>query len=220
MKKEKTKRPQTSWRIFSIAMLGLFLLGAGFVADALWIKGKAVVAQIMLDRAFLSAGTAESKPWSWADMSPIARISAPRLNQSNIVLDNTSGEALAFGPGHLAGTPKPGERGTTVFAAHRDTHFRWLGDLQQGDEVLVERADGLHLRYVIRRAWVAKANASGINADSEEHLIALTTCWPLDGTIRSEWRYIVEGVEVAPRLNESARKTNSSQTLHLKKFYM
>lgn len=183
---------------FTIALVCVFLAGVGFVADGLWIKGKAVVAQVMLDRAFLASANGGKKPWAWADMKPMARISAPRLQQSNIVLDNTSGEALAFGPGHLADTPKPGEQGTSVFSAHRDTHFRWLGDLKKGDEIRVERIDGAQVRYVVRRAWVATADASGINADSDEHLIALTTCWPLDGTNRSEWRYIVEGVQLEP----------------------
>ena len=150
----------------------------------------------MLDRGFLSASVEDQKPWSWADISPIAKVSAPRLQQSNIVLNNTSGEALAFGPGHLANTPLPGERGTAVFSAHRDTHFRWIGELRKGDEILVKRKDGKTIAYEVRRAWIAKAGSSGINADSDQHLIALTTCWPLNGTQRSDWRYIVEGVEV------------------------
>jgi sortase A len=177
-------------------LFSTFLVGAAFLADGLWIKGKGMVAQVMLDRAFISPSKSGGKPWGWADISPIARVSAPRLNQSNIVLNNTNGEALAFGPGHMIDTPLPGERGTSVLSAHRDTHFRWIGKLKKGDDVFVERKDGKKLRYVIRRAWVAKANMPGINADSEEFLIALTTCWPLDGTKRSNWRYIVEGVEV------------------------
>lgn len=197
MSKMPATQSGTVSRGIKFLLLATFLTGAWFVADGLWIKGKALVAQMMLDRAFVGSADGSQKPWAWADISPVARISAPRLQQSNIVLNNTSGEALAFGPGHLVYTPMPGQRGTTVFSAHRDTHFRWLGDLKKGDEVLVERPDGMKIRYAIRRAWVAKAGASGINADSDEHLIALTTCWPLDGTRRSQWRYIVEGVEVS-----------------------
>lgn len=175
----------------------IFLAGAGLVADGFWIKGKAVLAQILLDQAFIaSSSETATKPWAWADIEPIAKISAPRLNKSNIVLNNVSGEALAFGPGHLAGTPLPGERGTSVFSAHRDTHFSWLGDLKKGDEITVQRRDGKTVHYLVRKAWVAEAHASGINADSDEHLIALATCWPLDGTLRSKWRYIVEGIEI------------------------
>ncbi len=184
------------WGPGNIVLALMFLAGAGFVADGLWIKGKALVAQVMLDRAFLASGESGQKPWAWADIKPLARISAPRLNASNIVLDNTSGEALAFGPGHIANTPMPGQRGTAVFSAHRDTHFRWLGELRPGDKVLVESTEGKTFAYKVRRAWVAPASRSGINADSDEHLIALTTCWPLDGSSHGDLRYIVEGVKV------------------------
>jgi len=180
-----------------VLFASIFLVGAGLVADGLWIKGKAAVAQVMLNQAFLSPQSEPQKPWAWADIKPIAKITAPRLNKSNIVLDGTSGEALAFGPGHLSGTPLPGERGTSVFSAHRDTHFAWLGQLQSGDEITVEERDGTILRYTIRRAWIARFDAPGINSDSEEHLIALTTCWPLDGKTRGPMRYIVEGIETA-----------------------
>jgi len=188
----------------NLAFALVFLAGAGLVADGLWIKGKAAVAQIMLNKAFLSAGNAPQKPWAWADIRPIARIEAPRLKTSNIVLDGTSGEALAFGPGHLPGTPMPGERGTSVFSAHRDTHFAWLGDLQNGDTITVEKRDGTVLHYQIRRAWIARYDAPGINADSEENLIALTTCWPLDGKNRGPMRYIVEGVETGRKMPQKA----------------
>jgi sortase A len=188
----------------NLALASVFLAGAGLVADGLWIKGKAVVAQVMLNQAFLSPEDAPQKPWAWADIKPIAKIEAPRLKKTNIVLDGTSGEALAFGPGHLPGTPMPGERGTSVFSAHRDTHFAWLGELRNGDEVTVEKRDGTIIRYEIRRAWIARYDAPGINADSEEHLIALTTCWPLDGKGRGPMRYIVEGVETGRKAPEKS----------------
>lgn len=195
-KKDLTNNLGLADKTSKILLAAVFLTGTWFFADGLWIKGKAAIAQVMLDRAFLNAADEHQKPWAWADISPIAKVSAPRLQQSNIVLNNTSGEALAFGPGHLADTPLPGERGTAVFSAHRDTHFRWIGELRKGDEIIVIRKDGKTVAYEVRRAWIAKADSSGINADSDEHLIALTTCWPLDGTQRSDWRYIVEGVEV------------------------
>lgn len=189
----------------NLVLAAVFLAGAGFFADGLWIKGKAVLAQAMLNHAFVSSSQEPKKPWPWADITPMARIEAPRLKTSQIVLDGTSGEALAFGPGHLPGTAKPGERGTAVFAAHRDTHFRWLGDLRPGDVVRVERPDGTEFAYEVRRAWVARYDAPGINPDGEEALIALTTCWPLDARQMGPMRYIVEGVLKVPPPEASNR---------------
>lgn len=95
-----------------------FLLIAGFIliGQGGWIHAKALLAQHLLDRAFtqtIAAGT-PAKPWPWADTWPVARIEATRLGESAIVLKGASGEALAFGPGHLDGTPQAGEAGTAV----------------------------------------------------------------------------------------------------------
>ena len=197
--KPETGRKTRRWRLKPrhAVIGGIFLAGLALFADGLWIKGKAVMAQIMLDHAFLASAETGNlqKPWAWADIKPFARISAPRIGAENVVLDNVSGEALAFGPGHLPDSAKPGEAGSAVFSAHRDTHFRWLGDLRKDDLVVVETADGTRRQYRIRRAWVARYDAPGIDRHAPEHLLVLTTCWPLDATLRSDWRYIVEGVE-------------------------
>jgi sortase A len=176
----------------------LIATGTALIGNGLWIKVKAELAQILLNQAFSRAqktpesATGTFKPWSWADIEPVARLNAPRLNKSAIILNNTSGEALAFGPGHLGNTPLPGERGTSVLAAHRDTHFSWIKDLQSGDRLEVERTDGNRFAYIVTRAWVAPYNASGINADSEDRLLALSTCYPFGTNSPGPLRYIVE----------------------------
>jgi sortase A len=114
---------------------GIWLLGHG-----LWIYAKAELAQHLLQRAWARtlAGERAVKPWPWADTWPVARIRLPAHGIDLIVLDGVSGRTLAFGPGHMPGTPLPGRAGVTVIAGHRDTHFRFLRDVQAGDEILVE----------------------------------------------------------------------------------
>lgn len=170
------------------AVAGLALLGEG-----LWIKAKAQLAQVLLDRAFAQSIVSGQpvKPWSWADTWPIARISVPRLKASSIVLAGSSGQALAFGPGHLDQTPQPGERGTAVFAAHRDTHFRFLGDLKVGDEINVTREDGITFTYEMTGSEVVRWDRSNIDASASGYNLALATCWPLDGTLGGPLRYVV-----------------------------
>ena len=122
-----------------LCVTGLVLFGQG-----VWIHAKALLAQVLLERAFAAslAGGRAVKPWSWADTWPVARIEVPRLHRSEIALAGSSGQALAFGPGHVERTPEPGEPGTSVFAAHRDTSFAFLGEVRIGDEVRVTRRDG------------------------------------------------------------------------------
>lgn len=187
---EERQQGSRAWLVVAFLSAALSLV---FLGEGLWIKAKAGLAQILLERAFVQSIVtgAPVKPWSWADTWPVARISVPRLGASSIALAGGSGQALAFGPGHLDGTAGPGERGTAVFAAHRDTHFRFLGDLKPGDEISVTRDDGLTFTYEMTTAEIVRWDRSKIDAGARGYNLALATCWPLDGTFRGPLRYVV-----------------------------
>lgn len=172
----------------AFAALGLTLLGQG-----IYIQAKAQVAQILLARAFSEAvATGQPvKPWSWADTWPVAKLRVPRLGVEEIVLASGSGQSLAFGPGHLAGTPEAGERGTAVYAAHRDTHFSFLGNLKAGDEIRVTRADGTMYSYRVTGTEVVQWDKPNIDTHAPGFHLALATCWPLDGKFSGPLRYVV-----------------------------
>lgn len=187
---------------------GLVLIGKG-----LYIHAKAAVAQVLLDRGFerLVAQGGSARPWPWADFSTEARIVAPRLGESAIVLSDASGEALAFGPARVGGTPEAGQPGTSVIAAHRDTHFRWLRDLKPGDAITVtDRAGVAHL-FTVRNARIARNDESGIDADRAGTWLDLATCWPFDANRRGPLRYIVEAelTQAPPVLAQSSSSTAS-----------
>jgi len=171
-----------------VAAVGLGLLGQG-----LWIPAKAALAQVLLERAFARSVTTGQpvRPWPWADTWPVAKISFPRQQRAVIVLNSASGQALAFGPGHVSGTPDAGERGTAVYAAHRDTHFVVLGQLKMGDEIMVERIDGRRIRFRVAGSQVVLWDGSRIDPHAPGRALALGTCWPLDSKTRGPWRYVV-----------------------------
>jgi sortase A len=170
------------------ALVGLALVGKGVA-----IYAKAIVAQILLERAFdQSLATGQPvKAWGWADTWPVARLEVPRLGVSTIVLKGGSGEALAFGPGLLDGTPAPGEAGSSVIAAHRDTQFSFLGDVHPGDEIRVTRGDGAIIWFRIADARVVRWDASGIDPRADGHWLVLSTCWPLGAATQGDLRYVV-----------------------------
>lgn len=171
-----------------LAAAGLWLIAQGAI-----IPAKAWLAQILLERAFSeSVETGRPvRPWPWADAAPIARIRVPRLGLADIVLSGGSGEAMAFGPTLLPGGGALGERGTAVFAAHRDTHFRFLADLRPGDTIIVERVSGRTLRYRASQGRVVRHDGFGVERHSARPSIALVTCWPIGGTGRGPLRYVV-----------------------------
>ena len=184
----------TSRLLHAIVAL-LALAGVALCGQGLWIHAKAILAQVLLERAFAQTlGTGKPvKPWSWADTWPEARIEVPRLGKSAIVLHGSSGQALAFGPGHVERTPRAGEPGTAVYSAHRDTHFAFLADVVIGDEIRVTRQDGAVFRFRVTETAVVPWDASGIDPRAPGRRLVLATCWPLDGKFASPLRYLVRG---------------------------
>jgi sortase A len=181
--------------------LVLSFAGLVLVGQAGYIHAKALLAQVLLDRAFTEtiATGRDVKPWSWADTWPIARIEVKRLRESAIVLAGSSGQALAFGPGHVELTPDAGERGVAVYSAHRDTHFAFLKDVAIGDEIAVTRRDGKTFRYRADRSEVVRFDASGIDPLADGYAIALTTCWPFDAMTPGPLRYALHATLIDPQ---------------------
>ncbi|MDQ0394298.1 class GN sortase [Labrys monachus] len=179
--------------ILLLAGAGLLLAGQGA-----WIHAKAFAAQILLDRAFArSVETgAVVRPWPWLDTYPVARIEVPRLAESAVALEGASGQALAFGPAHVAGTPAAGEAGTAVYAAHRDTHFAFLGAVEDGDAIAITRRDGRTVRYRATGHAIRIWNRSGIDPQAPGRHLVLATCWPFGALTHGPLRYLVFADEI------------------------
>jgi sortase A len=194
-----------------LALAGLVLFGQGIT-----IHAKALVAQVLLRRAFAEtiASGHPVKPWSWANTWPVARIEVKRLDASAIALAGSSGQALAFGPGHVELTPDAGERGVAVYAAHRDTHFRFLKDVAIGDEIVITRSDGRVFRYRADGASVVRFDASGIDPLADGYELALSTCWPFDAVTPGPERYVLHATMIEPRgAGEEHLPNGSSQAV-------
>ena len=179
-----------------VAAIALLLVGAALVVSALHIPAKAALAQVLLERAWERTRTGEVnvRPWPWADISPVAVLEVPRLKERSIVLEGANGEAMAFGPGHMTNTPPIGTRGTAIVAAHRDTQFRYLRDIKDGESIMVETGDGRHSAFRVVETRVVRADASGLDPDDSGPTgarLALVTCYPFDAVLRSPWRYVV-----------------------------
>lgn len=179
-------------RLAGVVATLLFAAGAVVVGQGLWVHVKAQTAQVLLERAFaatLATGT-PVKPWPWADTWPVARIEVPRLGRSAVALAGSSGQALAFGPGHVEHTPVAGEQGTAVYSAHRDTHFAFLADIRPGDVIRVVRHGG-DARFRVTHTSVVRWDASGIDPTEPGRKLVLATCWPFGSLVAGPERFLV-----------------------------
>ncbi|MDE3042930.1 MAG: class GN sortase [Nitrospirota bacterium] len=160
----------------------LSLAGAGEAGSGTWIYMKAQLAQVLLQRAWASTLTGEPhvKPWPWADTWPVARLTVPSKDIDLIVLNGAYGRTLAFGPGYLESSAPPGSIGTTILTGHRDTHFRFLQRLKEGDELLLTTNNHPPYRYRVRSTTVVDARTASIQQDTQQSQLALVTCYPFD----------------------------------------
>ncbi len=198
-----------------LGALALWQLGAAGM-----IHAKAWLAVGLIDAAWARAlaGEARPRPWPWADTWPVARLTAPGLGVARTVLAGGSGRSLAFGPGHLPGTARPGMPGPTVISGHRDTHFRFLAELELGSRLGLTTADGRRHAYRVVETRVVHKDRAWLSDDDRNYLV-LATCYPFDALRPgTPWRYLViaepvgDADEVAPRALRAALRGAGGST--------
>lgn len=165
-----------------IVVACLLCLGFWHLGQGAYIPAKAWLAQELMQRAWLRAGRNVERPapWPWADTWPVARLTAKSREVDLIVLEGGSGRTLAFGPGHLSASALPGEIGNTVIAGHRDTHFRFLRDVEKGELLNIESTKGQRHVYKVIGADVVDSRKGSLVLDTEAAMLTLVTCYPFE----------------------------------------
>ena len=171
--------------------------GLWLTASALLIPVKAALAQILLRHAWETtlAGGEKVRPWPWADTWPVARLRLPDHGTDLIVLAGASGQALAFGPGHVPGSAAPGQDGISMIGGHRDTHLSMLAHVRPGERIEIERPDGAVRRYQVVATSIADARQKW-SLPAGQRGVVLVTCYPFDVVVPGgPLRFLVHAVE-------------------------
>ena len=197
-------------RVMQAVALLLVGLGTWQLASASWTHAKAFLAQQLIASAWEKTreGGPARRPWPWADMRPVARLSVASRGVDLYVLDSATPRALAFGPAHVGGTAAPGGHGNTVLVAHRDTHFAFLARLDIGDTIDIEGARGLRGRYRVSEVTVVDKGETRVLDEADAPQLTLITCFPFDAVLPgTTLRYVV----VAERVPDTTARTNPPQ---------
>lgn len=176
-------RPRWSARLLRTAALVALCLALWQLGQGSTIQAKAWLAQVLIKQAWARTleGEQHAKPWPWADTWPVARITVPGRDIERFVLAGANGRSIAFGPGHVFGTPLPGEAGNSVIGAHRDTHFAFLRDVRPGEEVVVEKSVSGIRRYRVTGSEIVDKRETRVLAQRlGESRLTLITCYPFD----------------------------------------
>ncbi len=134
--------------------------------------------------------------------SLLGRIEIPRLDLSAVVFEGTSDDTLSRGVGHLRGSASPGQRGNLVLAAHRDTFFRSLRGIRQGDQVTVQVPDG-EFHYLVQSTSIVQPDQTEVLQPSADATLTLITCYPFGYIGNAPERFIVRATKIAKARHSS-----------------
>jgi sortase A len=131
---------------------------------------------------------------SFARNGLLGAIEIPRLNISSVVEEGVGDSTLWEAVGHIPGTAMPGHKGNSALAAHRDTYFRGLGDVQVGDEIVFHSPDS-NFRYRVESTKIVDGSATDALPDSATPTLSLITCYPFHYIGAAPQRFIVTARE-------------------------
>ncbi|MBO9604758.1 MAG: class D sortase [Paenibacillaceae bacterium] len=107
----------------------------------------------------------------------IGKVVIPKLDLAYAIIEGTDLPQLARGVGHYAESVLPGGTGYTVLAGHRDSVFRRLGEMKEGDEIQVETTEGAYT-YRVTGSEIVDQDSRSVPLDSDKQMLTLITCYP------------------------------------------
>ena len=185
-------------RKLSILFFVFLLLGGGYFSyQAIKIDLKAKIAQILLNHAWqqsLKNGEG-AQPWPSFDGRPIFKLVITKHQVSQIVLDGTSGQSLAFGPGFHSETHLPYMNKTTAISSHRDSHGNFIKKLIVGDEIQLQDLHKQWHYYIVDDFFIINVHDQKQITNTKSLL--LITCYPFNAiTSGTPLRYIVSARKI------------------------
>ena len=120
----------------------------------------------------------------------VGRIEIASVKLSSIIMEGTDSVTLRRAVGHVQGTAFPGEKGNVALAAHRETHFRGLKRVREGDTIHLTTPDG-HFTYVVESIDVVGPDRIDVLRPAAEPTLTLITCFPFNYVGPAPRRFVV-----------------------------
>ena len=125
----------------------------------------------------------------------IGRIEIPRLHISSIVRQGVDDTTLSRAVGHVPYTALPGQKGNVGLAAHRDSYFRELRGVRDGDLIRLITPKGTFEYHVESLKIVFPTNVEVLDPTPNPSL-TLVTCYPFNYVGHAPKRFIVRARQI------------------------
>ena len=142
-----------------------------------------------------------------SDPGLIGRVEIPRLDISAMVREGVDAATLSRAVGHVPNTPLPGAAGNVAIAAHRDTYFRNVRNIRNGDRIRMVTPKGTY-EYIVDSLKIVEPTEVNVLDPTPEPAITLVTCYPFNYIGSAPKRFIVR----ARQVTTEARLSNPNAT--------
>jgi sortase A len=122
----------------------------------------------------------------------LGKLEIARLNISAMVREGVDDDTLRRAVGHVPSTALPGETGNFSIAAHRDTLFRALKDIKKDDRITFQSENHTFVYQVVSTQIVKPTDVSVLNAEADQKLLTMITCYPFYFVGSAPERFIVK----------------------------
>lgn len=141
-----------------------------------------------------------------SDPGLIGRVEIPRLEISAMVREGVDSATLSRAVGHVSSTPLPGAAGNVAIAAHRDTFFRNVRYIRNGDRIRMVTPRGSY-DYVVDSLKIVDPTEVKVLDPTPHPAITLVTCYPFNYIGSAPKRFIVRASQVTTEARISDPKT-------------
>ncbi len=203
-------RPRPSRATAIVAGRSLIALGLAivlFLAFEVWVSAvlearsqRSLLATFQRDAAATSGSTG-NVVITPSPGDPIGFLEIPALGLGQVVVEGATPVLLKNGPGHLPGSPLPGQPGNVVVGAHRVTYggpFRHLDRLRPGSVVRLITVQGQFVYRVSSVSVVRPGEPDVLAPSSDARLTLITTDPPLSPSGRLAVVAKLEGGALPP----------------------
>jgi sortase A len=131
----------------------------------------------------------------------LGRLEIPSIQLTVMMREGVDATSLRKAVGHLPSSALPGEAGNVVVLGHRDTFFRPLRGIAQGDPIRVRTHSG-SFDYVVDSIQVVAPEQSLALRNASAKSITLITCFPFDYVGPAPRRFVVRA-SLLPKMSAS-----------------
>jgi sortase A len=122
----------------------------------------------------------------------IGILNIPKLKKELPIIEGTNADELKKGVGHHSSTKLPEQNDQIFLAGHRDSVFRNIGELENGDTLSIVLKSGTYRYEIFNMYVVDEHDLTVIRSTNPQEILTLSTCYPFNIIGPSSERYILE----------------------------